>query len=420
MVGGFFFRNATADFAGQRDRMLTAATSPPRLLTLVLLTALSILSLNMFLPSLPGIASDLGADYALVSLSIAGYLAITALLQLIMGPLSDRFGRRPVLLVGLAIFILASLVCALATDIWTFLAFRVLQGAIISGAALSRAVIRDMVPAREAASLMGYVAMAMAIAPMLGPMLGGALDELFGWRASFFTFFALGLAVFALCWADLGETNTSPSETFLEQFRTYPELLGSRRFWGYSLCMAFSAGAFFSFLAGAPLVAETLFAMSPTMLGVALGTITAGFMLGSFLSGRLAGRYALATMMIAGRLVACAGLLAGLLLFLAGFVHVVTLFGATVFVGIGNGLTMPSSNAGALSVRPQLAGSASGLSGALTVAGGAALTSLTGAIISPQNGAFTLLAMMLFASFMALMAALYVAWLDLREGKPDP
>jgi MFS transporter, DHA1 family, multidrug resistance protein len=184
--------------------MLSAATSPPRLLTLVLLTALSVLSLNMFLPSLPGIASDLEADYALVSLSIAGYLAITALLQLVMGPLSDRFGRRPVLLTGLAVFVLASLVCALATDIWTFLAFRVLQGAIISGAALSRAVIRDMVPAQEAASLMGYVAMAMAIAPMLGPMLGGALDQLLGWRASFFTFFALGIAVFGLCWADLG------------------------------------------------------------------------------------------------------------------------------------------------------------------------------------------------------------------------
>jgi Bcr/CflA subfamily drug resistance transporter len=350
-----------------------------------------------------------------VSLSIAGYLGITAVLQLIIGPLSDRFGRRPVLLAGLVIFILASLVCALATNIWIFLAFRILQGAIISGSALSRAVIRDMVSPQEAASLMGYVAMAMAIAPMLGPTFGGALDELFGWRANFFTFFALGIAIFALCWVDLGETNKSPSETFNKQFQAYPELYRSRRFWGYALCMAFSTGAFYSFLAGAPLVVDTLFDMSPAMLGFYMGTITAGFALGSYLSGRLARRYSLTTMMISGRIVACVGLMAGLMLFLAGLVHVASLFGATVFVGLGNGLTMPSSNAGALSVRPHLVGSASGLSGALTVAGGAVLTSITGAILTEENGVYALFGMMLFSSSVALIAALYVLMLNQRE-----
>ena len=199
--------------------MIYSATSPPKMLTLVLLTALSVLSLNMFLPSLSNMAQDFQTDYALVNLSIAGYLAITAVLQLIMGPLSDRYGRRPVLLAGLAIFVLASLGCALATDIWIFLGFRILQGAIISGAALSSAVVRDMVPAREAASLMGYIAMAMAIAPMLGPMFGGALDQLFGWRASFWAFVGLGAAVLVLCWVDLGETNNAPSDTFAKHPR---------------------------------------------------------------------------------------------------------------------------------------------------------------------------------------------------------
>ena len=168
--------------------MLRSATSPPRIVTLILLTGLSVLSLNMFLPSLSNMAAEFQVDYSLISLSIAGYLAITAVLQVIMGPLSDRYGRRPVLLVGLVIFTLASLVCALTTSIWVFLAFRVLQGAVISGWALSLAVIRDMAPPKEAASLIGYVSMAMAVAPMLGPMLGGALDEVFGWRASFVVF----------------------------------------------------------------------------------------------------------------------------------------------------------------------------------------------------------------------------------------
>ena len=388
--------------------MFYAAASPPMLFTLILLCGSSVLSLNMFLPSLSAMAADFDVDYAVMSLSVAGYLAVTAVLQLIIGPLSDRFGRRPVLLAALAIFTAASLVCAFTTDIRVFLAFRAVQGAIIAGWTLSIAVIRDTAPPQEAASLMGYVSMAMAVAPMLGPVLGGALDTLFGWRASFLTYAGLGVAAFALCWADLGETNKSPSKTFAAQFRTYPALLGSRRFWGYALCMAVSIGAFHAFLAGAPLVATGIYGMSTAMLGFCMGTITAGFMFGSFLSGRLARRYALTTMMLAGRTVACAGLLAGLALLAGGLTHVALIFGATIFVGLGNGLTTPSASAGALSVRPELAGSAAGLIGALTAAAGATLTQVTGAVLSVENGAYGLLIIMLLASLTGLFAALYV------------
>lgn len=201
----------------------------------------------------------------------------------------------------------------------------------------------------------------------------------------------------------------------MKQFQTYPELFQSRRFWGYALCMAFSTGAFYAFLGGVPLVAKTMFGMSAATLGFYMGTITAGFLLGSFLSGRYAKRYPLTTMMIVGRIVACTGLVAGLVLFLTGVVHVLSLFGACVFVGVGNGLTMPSSSAGAMSVRPELAGSASGLSGALTVGGGAVMSSITGAILNEENGAYPLLGMMLFSSLMALAAALYVLWIDRIE-----
>ena len=400
--------------------MLRAASSPPRLSTLVLLTALSVLSLNMFLPSLSNIAEEFEADYALVNLSIAGYLGIMAVLQLIMGPLSDRYGRRPVLLAGTALFALASLGCALAGNIWVFLAFRILQGAIVAGNALSRAVIRDMVPAREAASLMAHVAMAMAVAPMLGPMLGGALDEIFGWRASFVVFTGLGVLVLGLCWIDLGETNRNPSETFIKQFHDYPELLRSRRFWGYALCLMFSTGAFYAFLGGAPLVARTEFGLSPAMLGVCMGTITAGFMFGNFLSGRYARRYPLTVLMAAGGALACTGLSAGVLLLLSGFVHVAVLFGATVFVGLGNGLIVPSSNAGAMSVQPRLAGSAAGLSGAMMVGGGALLSTATGAVLSEVDGAQVLLAMMLLTSLLGFLAALHTLRLERSPATPRP
>ena len=401
--------------------MFSAASAPPKLFTLVLLSGLSVVSLNMFLPSLSNIAAEFQTSYRLLaSVSIAGYAAMTTVLQLLIGPLSDRVGRRPVVLVSLVIFVVASLGCLLALDVWAFLLFRTMQAAIVSGFALSRVIIRDTEPAQKAASLMGYLSIAWAIAPMLAPLLGGAFDQLFGWRANFWAFLGIGAAVLVLCWLDLGETNKNPSETFTKQFKAFPSLFRSRRFWGYSLCMAFSMGALYAFLAAAPLVATTVFQMSPATLGFYMGSTAAGFILGSFISGRFAALYPLTTMMVVGRVVACAGLAAGLSLLLAGVVHEVSLFGSCVFLGFGNGVSMPSSNAGAMSVRPELIGSAAGLSGALTGAGGALMSGITGTILNEANAAFVLLGMMLLSSTMALLAALLVLWLDRREAAANP
>lgn len=390
--------------------MNLAPQKAPHLVTLMFLSGLSVASLNLFLPSLQNIASDFGVDYARVSLAIAGYAAMAAVLQLIVGPLSDRFGRRPVIVGGLAIFCLASAGCLLTTDFVTFLVFRMLQAVIISGATVSRAVIMDSYGARKGASVMGYLAMVWAIAPMLAPALGGVLDELFGWRANFWAFFTLGAGLLTLCWFDLRETNMNRSETLLAQMRTYPELLRSGAFWGYSLCTAFSIGSFYAFLSGAPLVASAVFGISPAKLGFYIASITAGFILGSFVAGRFSARHSLTTMMIAGRVVACGGLLVGLLLLSAGIVHELALFGACACVGIGSGVTTPSSNAGTMAVRPNLAGSASGLSGAMTNVAGGLAAGLTGVIITADNAAFALLGMMLFASTLSLASALYVRW----------
>ncbi|MEL6962439.1 MAG: multidrug effflux MFS transporter [Pseudomonadota bacterium] len=395
--------------------MVSASLSSSRFATLVLLTGLSVLPLSIFLPSLPNIATDLDTTYALVSLSVSGYLATTAILQLMIGPLSDRFGRRPVLLVCMTLFALASLGCALVTNIWGFLAFRVVQGAVIAGYTLSLAVIRDTTSAENAAGLIGYVSMVMAVAPMTGPMIGGFLDEFFGWRASFTSLFVIGASALLICWYRLDETNRTPSDTLLAQVKSYPVLARSKRFWGYTLCMTFSIGAFYSFLAGAPLVAGAMLRMPPSELGFYMGTITAGFMVGSFLAGRYAKHHALTTTMIAGRIAACIGLTAGLVFYAAGIVHVVSFFGATIFLGFGNGLTIPSSNAGALSAVPHLIGSASGLSGAITVGGGALLMTITGSVLTERNAVFGVLAMMLLCTLIGLIAALYVRRIEGAE-----
>lgn len=410
--GGFFYaRKLPASWPSLLVQMYQT-TDAPRLSTLILLSALAIVPINIFLPSLGNMAEEFGVDYGVMGLALAGYAAVSACLQIVLGPLSDRFGRRPVILGGLAVFVIATLGCVVAPDAWTFLACRMLQAAIAPTYAVSLAVIRDTTGKQQTASRIGYVAMAWAVAPLLGPSFGGLLDEMFGWRASFYFLAAFGVVVFALCWFDLGETNRRPSRSIAEQYRAYPDLLGSARFWAYALCMAFSLGAFYAFLAGAPLVAEAAFHLSPAMVGMFMGSITGGFIFGSFLAGRLSARLGLATTLIAGRVIACVGLLSGLLLYAAGVNHVLALLGPCLFVGVSNGLSMPSANAGALSVRPNLTGSAAGLASAIAVAGGAVMSWLAGAVLTEINARYMLLVVMLVSAVIALVAALWARHLD--------
>lgn len=389
---------------------MPVSRSAPRLSTLILLSGLAILPISIFLPSLSAMAAEFGVDYGVMGLTLAAYALVSAGLQLVLGPLSDRFGRRPVILGALAIFIAASLGCIFAPDVSTFLACRTLQAVIAPTYAVSLAAIRDTTDRERAAGTMAYVAMAWAIAPMLGPTLGGLLDEVWGWRASFWLLTIAAIGVFGLCWFDLGETNRNPSPSIAAQYRAYPNILSASLFWAYALCMAFSVGAFYIFLVGAPLAAGA--ALSPAVLGLYMGSITAGFMAGSFLAGRFSSLFPLTTTLVAGRVLACGALLFGLLLHAFGVDHVLALFGPCVLVGLSNGLTQPSANAGALSVRPDLAGSAAGLGAAISVAGAAAMSLLAGAILTEANARYALLAVMLISAGLALAAGLAARRLD--------
>ncbi len=384
---------------------MTPASTPPRLVTLILLAASSTFALNMFLPSLPQIAEDLEASYGVVSLSIGGFLAVTAVLQMILGPVSDRIGRRPVLLAALGVFALASLGCAMASNVWVFLTFRLFQGAMTAGFALSMAIVRDTRPQGEAAGLIGYISMAMAVAPMVGPVVGGLLDATLGWRANFYLYALTGAALFIWVWVDLGETRrAAPAAPGAPPDRA-TDLQRVPQFWAYAVCVAASTGAFYIFITGAPLVAQVQFGVSPAALGVAIGSITVGFAVGSFLSARLAPRAPPMRLILAGRLVACLGLAAGGVAVTVGTTSAIVFFASTVCVGLGNGLTMPSANAAILSLKPALAGSAAGWTGALVLAVGAALTSVTGAILPTDAPAATLLGLMFAASFAGWGAA---------------
>jgi DHA1 family bicyclomycin/chloramphenicol resistance-like MFS transporter len=391
--------------------------SPPHVTTLVAMTGVSALNMNMIHPSLPSLARHYEADYAVVALAVSAYLGLTAILQVFIGPLSDRFGRRPVLLVCFAIFLVATLGCMVAPGVEAFLAFRMLGAVIASALVLSRAIVRDMVEPDRAASLIGYITMGMSLAPMVGPMIGGFLDQTLGWQSVFGFTLLLAAAAGALVWADLGETNRHPSASFAAQFRAYPELFRSRRFWAYSLTAAFASGAFFAFLGGGPWVASEVLAMSPAQLGFYFGFIALGYMFGNFLSGRYAAHIGLNRMMLIGGVVGSMGLMASLGVLALGDVRPLSFFGTIMFVGIGNGLLLPSANAGIVSVRPALAGSASGLGGALMIGGGAALAVLAGAMLGPGTGAWPLVWLMLGCSVASVVATLWVLRLPPLTGE---
>ncbi len=383
-------------------------TTPPHIVTLVLLSGISALAMNIFLPSLPNMTAWFDTDYRLMQLSVSLYLLMNALLQIFLGPISDRFGRRPVILGALVIFLVATAGTLLAPSVELFLAFRMLQAVVVAGMVLSRAVVRDMVDEARSASMIGYVTMGMALVPMIGPAFGGLLDELFGWQASFLLLFLCGVAILALAWADLGETATARPTSFGAQIAQYPELLTARRFWGYCACAGFASGAFFAFLGGAPFVGSEVYGLPPSVLGIYFGAPALGYALGNFLSGRFSVRMGVNRMVLVGCIIATSGLIVMTAIYVVAEGSAELFFGLFVFVAMGNGMTLPNATAGMLSVRPRLAGTASGLGGAIMIGAGAALSALAGAVLVPGSGPLPLVAIMLATALASVVAIFYV------------
>lgn len=386
------------------------STSPPHIVTLVLIAGISALNMTIFLPSLNNMTQYFDTSYSIMQISLSGYLAVTAILQLFVGAISDRYGRRKLVLWSVAVFVCATVGAMLSTSIEMFLFFRMLQAAVATCMVLSRAIVRDMVPQDEAASMIGYVTMGMALVPMFGPMIGGALAQAFDWHATFVVLTLAGLGVFVLCYYDLGETVAGKGVSFADQLKGYPELFRSPRFWGYVACSAFASGAFFALLGGASFVAGEVFGLTEFWSGVALGAPAVGYAVGNFFSGRYSVKIGINMMTLAGSLITAAGLAVSIILTLAGINDPLVFFGCVTFLGLGNGLTMPNAMAGSLSVRPHLAGTASGIGGAMMIGGGAGLSQLAGLILQPGTGTMPLQLLMFATSVLGIAAITFVMW----------
>ena len=386
-------------------------TSPPHIFTLILLASISALTMNIFLPSLPNIAASLGSSTSILGLSVGIYLASSALLQLIIGPFSDQFGRRPLILWSLIIFCLSTLATVFVTNTAQFLILRIFQAISASCMVLARAIVRDTTESVEqAGSQIAYVTMGMAFVPMIGPAIGGLLDYQYGWTASFWILCLLGSMIFLISYFDVGETLPENSQGFLEQIRTYPSLLRSKRFWAYCLSSAFVSGAFFSYLGGAPFVGNEVFGLSPKDLGIWFGAPAVGYILGNFLSGRFSTIIGLDKMIFFGVIIALTGVSISFMISYLGFGSILSFFGLMSLVGLGNGMSIPNATAAMMSVNPKLAGTAAGLGSAIMIGGGAGLSAIANFILKPGGSELPLIILMWLSVFSGLCAVNYVIY----------
>lgn len=359
----------------------SGAPRSPSLGILIAVTALGPLALNIFIPAMPGMTDVFGVDYGTIQLTLTLYLVGLAVAQLFMGPLSDRFGRRPVLLGGIGLFLAGSLAAALAQSIEALIVARVVQAVGgCAGIVLGRAIVRDTHSREESASMIGYITMVMVVAPMLAPLIGGYLDSWFGWRATFFAVLGIGAVVLALACILLHETHhhRTLGEGPLAMLRGFGLLLRDPAFAGYSVNVAFTSAVFFAFLAGAPYIMVELLQRPSSEYGLYFMMNAFSYMAGNFASGRLATRVGPDRMILTGSALAIAGV--GLLTALALTVPLVPLiiFAPVMLVGIANGLSLPSATASAISLRPELAGTASGLVGFLQMMIGSLATLVVG------------------------------------------
>ncbi|MCC7045927.1 MAG: multidrug effflux MFS transporter [Alphaproteobacteria bacterium] len=358
-----------------------SARRPPFAL-FILLAVIPSFSTNVFVPSMPGLVAYFQSTPVTVQLTLTLYLLTLGVGQLLLGPLSDRFGRRPVLLTGLSVYVLGTILCLTAGAVEYLIVARVIQAAGgCAGLVLGRAMIRDLYARDKAAGVLGYVTMAMAMATGLAPFIGAFLEEWWGWRASFVLMTALGgvLTLGAQRFARETAAGRSAMPSAAHMVAVHGAILGAagfRRFGGYSVCIL---GSYYAFMAGAPYVVIVLFGQPPSQFGLYYILAGAAYITGNFLAGRLSERLGAETMTKVGGTIAALSGLALIVLAMMDIRHPLAIFVPISISFIGSGLSQPSAMMSAIDAVPRNIGSAAGLLGALQLGVGAIASLAVGA-----------------------------------------
>jgi len=361
---------------------------------LVALSSFGPLTMSIYTPVMPSVGTDLGAVAGDVKLTLTTYMLGFAVGQLFYGPLSDRYGRRPVLLGGLVFFMVASAACALAGSIGDLIVLRVIQGlAAASGGVLGRALARDVYDFKEMALVMSWVGLGINFSPAIAPSLGGLMAEWFGWRSSFWVVAGFGAILCAVVALGYGETNRHRSEALnlAGLLRGSGEMLGDRRFLGFVLTLGFAFALNFGMLAGTPFILQEQLGFSPREFGLIVLLSVGGFTLGGVANNRLIGRVAPTSILRWGVWCHVAALVAMAAVAQLGPLAWWMVIAPHMLISFGSGMLVPNTLAGAVGLYPKLAGTASSWAGLSQMGVGAlgtvavVLVEATGAVASPAT-----------------------------------
>ncbi|HEY8565504.1 MAG TPA: multidrug effflux MFS transporter [Beijerinckiaceae bacterium] len=379
---------------------------------LALLTALAPLSTDMYLPSLPAIARDLGATTSGTQLTLSIFLVGLVVGQFLYGPISDRFGRRPALIFGLCLFTLASAICAAASSIEVLVIARFVQALGASGPiVLGRAVVRDLYEGPRAGRELSRMGSILGLVPAIAPVLGGVLESAFGWRATFAAIILFGIALLAVVAPALPETLRARATTplsFLAILRGYRELWADRAYRIPVLLAATGYAGLFAFISGSSFALQSFYGLDPFLYGLSFGFAVLGFIAGTLIAQRLVPRLGLEGVVGVGIWCFLVGGLAMVALVALRVPSSLAITGPMLIYAMGHGLVLPQSQALALMPFPDRAGAASSLLGICQMTGAASIGALVGAIVETSP-----LALPIVIAVLAL-----IAFAILRLGRP--
>ncbi|MBN9559256.1 MAG: multidrug effflux MFS transporter [Alphaproteobacteria bacterium] len=375
---------------------------------LVAVTASGTLAMHILVPVLPLAAEDLAVSSGAIQLAITLYLFGVAGGQLLYGPVSDRFGRRPALLVALVLYVGASIVAGLAPNLTVLLIARVVQAlGGCGGLVLGRAVVRDGAAEGQAASQMAMLTMVQSLAPGVGPAVGGYLGAWFGWRSIFAALFVFGVVTLIGTLFSLPETAGSRGSSSGRMLGSYLRLLRTPAFRGYMIGGALTTTSFYAYLSASPFIFTDILHRPAEEVGLYYLVVMVGVPIGSFAASRLVRRVRLGLLLQVTSAIAVVGAALFFAVAISGHLSVATILGAMIVYSVGVGAASPMALASALSTQPTMIGAASGLYGFVQMGFGALCT--VAVSIWPNHPALTASTVLIASTVLgqlAFMAAL--------------